>query len=100
MFDDLPTGFEWVANFETAAEKTLARPVHPQYAKFSAEIADKFNDMLGGVKSVEQGLGEMDASIAEIIGGGPTGIPGYELPFFFAIIGMSIGLIILLRKRK
>jgi len=48
VFDDLPAGFEWVANFEEAAELSLARPVHPLYSTFSIEISQRFNLIVGG----------------------------------------------------
>ncbi len=102
VFDDLPTGFEWVENFEEAAEKTLSRPIHPKYPDISTEIADKFNDLLGGVKSIEQGLGEMESAINEIIEGGPTEarIPGYSLALVVIASTLSIGIIIVFKKRR
>lgn len=109
VFDDLPTGFDWVSNFKAAADKTLSRPVHPKYAEMSVEIADKFNDILGGIKSVEDGLVEMEDAIAEIMTGGPTsvgdddgdtGIPGFPFALFMVVSALSISIIILTKKRR
>ena len=99
VFSDLPTGFEWVKNFEGAADLTLARPVHPKYSTFSVEIADKFNDIISGLKTPELGLGEMDAAITEIIGGGPTSIPGFSIPFIIAAFVSTVALIAIFKKK-
>ena len=99
VFDDLPTGFEWVANFKEAADLTLARPVHPQYSTFSIEIADKFNDIISGLKTPGKGLGEMDAAINEIIGGGPSGIPGFSIPFIIMAFVSTVALLIIYKKK-
>ena len=99
VFDDLPAGFEWVSNFEEAADLSLARPVHPKYSTFSVEIADKFNDIISGLKTSEVGLGEMDAAINEIIGGGPTGIPGFTLPFILMAFVSTVALLIIYKKK-
>lgn len=99
VFADLPTGFEWVSNFKAAADLTLARPVHPQYSTMSVEIADKFNDIISGLKTPELGLGEMDAAINEIIAGGPTSIPGFSLPFIIAAFVSTVALIAIFKKR-
>ncbi|MFX1286387.1 MAG: extracellular solute-binding protein [Promethearchaeota archaeon] len=96
-YDDLPAGYEWAGEFYDAFDKTLARPVHPKYSLISSSIADKFSDLLSGVKSVGQALGEMDADIAEIIGGRPT--PGFELPVLIAAFG-SLAAIFEIRRRK
>ncbi|WP_457918534.1 extracellular solute-binding protein [Candidatus Lokiarchaeum ossiferum] len=102
-FDNLPAGYEWVAEFESAAERTLARPVHPKYATFSVEIADYFNDILGGVKSVNEGLGKMESAITEIISGKieipGNGIPGYSIGFLVVALSLTVS-IILVRKRR
>lgn len=102
VFDDLPAGFEWVSEFKAAADKTLSRPVHPKYPDISTEIADKFNDILGGIKSVEKGLGEMDAAIAEIIRGGPTeaSVPGFSAIYFIALMGLTAGILTVVKKKK
>ncbi|MCF2141904.1 MAG: extracellular solute-binding protein [Candidatus Lokiarchaeota archaeon] len=103
VFDDLPAGFEWVSKFKDAADRTLSRPVHPKYPEISTEIADKFNDILGGVKSVEKGLGEMDTAISEIISGGPTSdsvsIPGYTWVFMIAFMGLTAGTLVIIKKK-
>ncbi len=99
VFADLPAGFEWVANFEEAAELSLARPVHPLYSTFAIEIADKFNDIISGLKTSEVGLGEMEAAINEIIGGGPTGIPGFSLPFIIMAFVSTVALLIIYKKK-
>ncbi len=99
VFDDLPAGFEWVANFEEAADLSLARPVHPLYSTFSVEIADKFNDIISGLKTSEAGLGEMDAAINEIIGGGPTTIPGFSLPFLMMAFVSTVALLVIYKKK-
>lgn len=102
VFSDLPAGFEWVADFEGAAEKSLSRPVHPKYAEISTQIADKFNDILGGVKTVKFGLGEMENDINEIISGGPTSsdIPGFTPLFLLLASGFAIGVIVVYKKRR
>jgi len=99
VFDDLPAGFEWVANFEEAADLSLARPVHPQYSTFSVEIADKFNDIISGLKTSPLGLGEMDAAINEIIGGGPTSIPGFNLAFIMMAFVSTVALLVIYKKK-
>ncbi|MHA1777179.1 MAG: extracellular solute-binding protein [Promethearchaeota archaeon] len=102
VFDDLPTGFEWISEFQTAAEKTLSRPVHPKYPDISTEIADKFNDILGGIKSVEKGLGEIDEAISEIISGGPTesSVPGFSAIYLISLMGLSAGILAIIKKKK
>ena len=101
VFDDLRVGVESVTNIEEAAELTLARPVHPLYSTFAVEIADKFNDIICGSKTPEQGLGEMDAAINEIIGGAeinhkititsPIGSSSWEVNSSHYIYWESIG---------
>lgn len=99
VFDDLPAGFEWVANFKDAAESSLARPVHPDYSTIAVEIADKFNDIISGLKTSEAGLGEMEAAINEIISGGPSGIPGFSLPFIMMAFVSTVALLIIYKKK-
>jgi ABC-type glycerol-3-phosphate transport system substrate-binding protein len=99
-YDDLPAGYEWAGEFFDAFEKTLARPVHPKYSLISSEIADKFSDLLSGVKSVGQALGEMDADIGEIVGGRPTVSPGFDLPVLIAAFGSIIAIFEIRRKKK
>lgn len=102
VFSDLPTGFEWVADFEEAADKSLSRPIHPKYPDISTEIADKFNDILGGVKSVGQGLGEMEEAINEIIEGGPdeSSVPGFPVAILGISIMMTVGILFIAKKRN
>jgi len=99
VFDDLPAGFEWVANFEEAAELSLARPVHPLYSTFSIEISQRFNLIVGGAITAEAGLGEMDEVINEIIGGGPTTIPGFSLPFIIMAFVSTVALLVIYKKK-
>ncbi|MFX1538111.1 MAG: extracellular solute-binding protein [Promethearchaeota archaeon] len=98
VYDDLPTGYEWAGEFYDAFDKTLARPVHPKYSLISSEIADKFSDLLSGVKTVGQALGEMDEDIAEIIGGRPT--PGFDFLIVIAAFGSLIAIFEIRRRKK
>ncbi|MHA2002014.1 MAG: extracellular solute-binding protein [Promethearchaeota archaeon] len=99
-FDNLPTGYEWVADFKTAAEKTLARPVDPDYSQFSTEISRNFNNILGGSVSIGDGLANMDTAINDITGKGGAGattIPGYALPF---LVLTFLGTVALLYRKR
>lgn len=98
-YSNLPTGYEWANEFFSAFDKTLARPVHPKYSVISTEIADKFSDLLSGVKSVPLALGEMDEDIAEVIGGRPTTSP-IDLPLIILAIGSLAAIFEIRRKRK
>lgn len=98
-YDNLPAGYSWAKEFYDAFDKTLARPVHPKYALVSAEIADKFSDLLSGVKSVPQALGEMESDIDEIIGGRPTA-PGFDIPVLIVAFGSLVAIFEIRRRKK
>jgi trehalose/maltose transport system substrate-binding protein len=71
VYDNPPTGFEWVNNWTDQAELTLTRPVHPKYPQISPIIADNFNDLLSCQKSADDALSDMQREVLEILDGPP-----------------------------
>lgn len=67
VYDNPPTGFEWVNNWTDQAELTLTKPVHPKYPQISSIIADNFNDLLSCQKSADDALSDMESEILEIL---------------------------------
>ncbi len=103
VFDSPPSGYDWITDFKSAAQSTLSRPVHPKYSQISTEMADKFSDLLSGVKSVPQALGEMEEATNEIIEGGATttgGIPGYPVGLLAVASLCAIGIIGAILKKR
>ncbi|MFW9881655.1 MAG: extracellular solute-binding protein, partial [Candidatus Thorarchaeota archaeon] len=98
VFDNPPTGFEYIQNWAEQAELTLSRPVHPKYPLISNAIADYFSDLLSCQKSVDDALSQMQRDVQEIIGVTPP-IPGYSLAILVISIASMVGIIILARKK-
>jgi len=101
VFDNPPTGFEYIQNWSEQAALTLSRPVHPDYPLISNAISDYFSDLLSCQKSVDDALEEMDRDVTEIIAGAPAepAIPGYSIAILVISFASTIG-IILVAKRK
>jgi trehalose/maltose transport system substrate-binding protein len=98
-----PAGEEWIMNFTDQLPLTLSRPVHEDYPLISNVIADYFSDLLSCQKSVDDALMEMERDIKEIIGEAPVlpgiEIPGYSIAILVITTALSIGLIVVLRRR-
>jgi ABC-type glycerol-3-phosphate transport system substrate-binding protein len=99
VYDTPPTGWDWITDIKNQLPRTLARPVHPKYSLMSEQIADKFADIIGCVKTPAVGLAEMQQDVSEVIAGAPI-IPGYELPILILTIAGSIATIIIYKKKK
>ncbi|MFW9969397.1 MAG: extracellular solute-binding protein [Candidatus Odinarchaeota archaeon] len=100
VFNNPPTGFEYIKNWSAQAALTLSRPVHPDYPLISNTIADYFSDLLSCQKSVDLALFEMDRDVTEIVSGGAAPpIPGYSLAIVLLSIVSTIGIIIIARKK-
>lgn len=67
VYDNPPTGFEWIKNWTDQVSLTLSRPVHRKYPEISNVIADYFNDLLSCQKTVDDALSEMERDVLEII---------------------------------
>ncbi len=67
VYDNPPSGFEWIKNWSDQAALTLTRPVHTQYPLISNVIADYFNDLLSCQKTVDDALSLMESSIIDIV---------------------------------
>ncbi|MFX1358105.1 MAG: extracellular solute-binding protein [Promethearchaeota archaeon] len=67
VYDNPPTGFEWIKNWTDQLDLTLSRPVHENYLSISSIIADIFNDMLSCQKDVDTALAEMQSDITDLL---------------------------------
>jgi ABC-type glycerol-3-phosphate transport system substrate-binding protein len=67
VYDNPPTGFEWIKNWTDQLDLTLSRPVHEEYSSISNIIADIFNDMLSCQKDVNSALAEMQLDISNLL---------------------------------
>ncbi len=100
VYDDPPSGFEWIQNWTDQAALTLSRPVHPDYPEISSKIADYFSDLLSCQKSVDDALEEMERDVKEIVVGAPAEIiPGYSIAIVIISVASTVGIIIIIRKK-
>jgi len=99
VYDNPPSGFEFIQNWTEQINLTLARPKHPQYSLASNAIADYFGDILSCNKDVETGLAEMEQDVRESLAGLPEEIPGFALGILVLAMASSIALIVVFRKR-
>ncbi len=99
VFNNPPTGFEYIQNWSDQAALTLSRPVHPDYPLISNSIADYFSDLLSCQKSVDDALAEMDQDVTEIIHGVTPPIPGFSIAIVILSVAFSVGIIIIARKK-
>jgi ABC-type glycerol-3-phosphate transport system substrate-binding protein len=96
-----PVGQEWIMNFTDQLPLTLSRPVHQDYPLISDVIADYFSDLLSCQKSVDDALAEMERDLEDIVGGPvpEPEIPGYSIAILVITTALTIGLIVVLRRR-
>ncbi|MFW9866064.1 MAG: extracellular solute-binding protein [Candidatus Thorarchaeota archaeon] len=100
VYTSPPTGYEWIQDWSSQLDRTLARPVHPKYSQISTVIADYFSDLLSCNKEVSVALEEMEADVKDILGGAPSGgIPGFGLAII-ALAAVSMITIILVSYRR
>jgi multiple sugar transport system substrate-binding protein len=100
VFNNPPSGFEYIQNWSDQAALTLSRPVHPDYPLISNTIADYFSDLLSCQKSVDTALFEMDRDVNEIIHGAAVPpIPGYSIGLVILSLACVVGIVILVRRR-
>jgi len=103
-----PLGFDWIKNWKSQFQKTLARPVHPKYPLISSVIADSFSDILKQIKAVNVTLAEMEAAILKITSdedevppSEPTGIiAGYNIMLLLLLCVLVISLITVVYKKN
>ncbi len=100
VYDNLPTGYEWVAEWKGQLDRTLARPVSPQYTEMSKVIADYFSSLLSGSRTVPDALSEMQADVQSVVGGGGVTIPGYVLPILMLSAVSAIAIIGIIGKKR
>ena len=102
-----PPGFDWIKNWTSQFQKTMARPVHPKYPLISSIIADSFSDILKQIKDVNVTLAEMEAAILKITSdevevppSEPTGrIAGYNIILLLLLCVLVISLITVVYKK-
>ncbi|MFX1479619.1 MAG: hypothetical protein ACFFCI_15970, partial [Promethearchaeota archaeon] len=100
VYDTPPTGYEWIQDWSSQLDRTLARPVHPKYSQISTIIADYFSDLLSCNKEVSVALEEMQADVTNLLAGAPSGgIPGFGLAII-ALAAVSMITIILVTNRR
>jgi trehalose/maltose transport system substrate-binding protein len=99
VYDNPPTGFDWIKNWTDQAALTLSRPVNPDYPLISSTIATYFANLLSGKQSVSSALSDMQRDVKDIIAPPPAEIPGYTIGFLIVSIAFGIGIIMLLRKK-
>ena len=101
VYDSPPTGWTWITDVKDQLPRTLTRPVTPAYSLVSAQIADKFADIIGCVKNASVGLAEMEQDVNEVLAAAlPPIIPGYTLPILLLTIAGSIAIIVIFKKKK
>lgn len=99
VYDNPPTGFEWIKNWKNQLNKTFARPAHPKYALISSVIADNFNDILSNIKDVDTALKEMEDDILDIVSEQPPEtFVFYIVVIVIAIIAISIVIGVYIKK--
>ncbi|MFX1478691.1 MAG: hypothetical protein ACFFCI_11235, partial [Promethearchaeota archaeon] len=67
VYDNPPSGFEWIKNWSAQVNLTLSRPITLNYSQISPIIADYFSDLLSGNKEVSDALEQMEKEIEEIL---------------------------------
>ena len=101
VYDDPPDDWEWIADVKNQLPLTLTRAVTPAWSLVSAQIADKFADIIGCVKTPAEGLAEMEQDVNEVLAEAlPPIIPGYTLPILLLTIAGSIATIVIYKKKK
>ena len=97
-----PAGQEWIQNFTDQLPLTLSRPVHEDYPLISDVIADYFSDLLSCQKSVDDALAQMETDLLDIVGPGPVdpGIPGYSIAILVITSAFTIGIIVVVRRKR
>ena len=98
-----PSGQEWIMNFTAQLPLTLSRPVHQDYPLISNVIANYFSNIMAGSKTVATGLSEMQRDVEDIVTTTPVpepGIPGYSIGILVITTVLTIGLIVLYKKRQ
>jgi multiple sugar transport system substrate-binding protein len=101
VYDNPPTGYEWIGNWTDQLGETLSRPVEAQYPSMSNTIANEFSNILAGGKTAAAGLQAMQTTIEQIFAGVPeVGIPGYSVGLILLAAVSVIGIMIILRKRR
>jgi multiple sugar transport system substrate-binding protein len=99
VYSDLPSGYEWVSEWEDQLDLTLARPVHPEYPSMSSEISNYFNQIISCDLTVTNGLETMQSRVEGAIAPAPA-IPAYPLPLLLVAITAAIGLVAILTKKR
>jgi len=100
VYDNPPTGYEWIKNWTNQLSKTLARPVHPKYSLISSVIAQNFNDILKYNKDVNTALNDMETGILNILKEDISQFLKTIIIMFSIIVTGSIATVILLYVRK
>ncbi|NHJ22838.1 MAG: extracellular solute-binding protein [Candidatus Lokiarchaeota archaeon] len=98
-----PPGQEWIMNFTDQLPLTLSRPVHQDYPLISNVIANYFSNLMAGSKTVDTALAEMQRDVEDIVTTTPVpepGIPGYSIGILVITTVLTIGLIVLYKKRR
>ena len=97
-----PTGQEWIMNFTDQLPLTLSRPVHEDYPLISDVIADYFSDLMSCQKSVDDALAEMERDLNDIVGAPvpEPEIPGYSIAILVITTALTIGLIVVVKRRR
>jgi len=101
VYDNPPTGFEYIKNWSTQAALTLSRPVNPDYPLISNTIAGYFSNLLSGIKTVPDALAAMQKDVSEIVS--PTvpepAIPGYSVAIVVLSVAFTIGIIVFAKRK-
>ena len=102
VYDNPPTGFDYIKNWSAQAELTLSRPVNPDYPLISNTIAGYFSNLLSGVKTVSDALGAMQKDVSEIVA--PTvpepAIPGFSIAIVVISVAFTIGIIVFAKRKR
>ena len=101
VYDNPPTGFEYIKNWSTQAALTLSRPVNPDYPLISNTIAGYFSNLLSGVKTVPDALAAMQKDVSQIVAPTPSEpmIPGYSVAILVISIASTIGIIVFAKRK-
>ena len=101
IYDSPPAGFDWIQNWSDQLPLTLSRPVHKDYPLISDVIADYFSDLLSCQKDVDTALAEMERDLKDIVGEEPIApIPGYSIAILVITTTFTIGLIVVVRRKR
>jgi len=99
VYDSPPSGWAWITDVKAQLPRTLARPVNPSYSLMSVQIADKFADIISGVKTPAEGLAEMEQDVNEVLAGAPI-IPGFNIAILVLTITGTLATIAIYKKKK